>query len=207
MFPFPCFVWEYTDHWHKQRFQDSEMKIVIIGNSGSGKTWLTKQLSNILTLPHVHLDDFFWEPGGFVKKRSHEEVDLLIQESKDRASWIAEGVFGELAAHYLDIANLLIWLDIEWPVCKKRLEKRDAETRKRLGGEPSQEGLSEFLEWAFHYYDRQDMRSYKGHKTLFQEFPGKKAHLRFETAVNQFVAKVQQGNVPEFRPAVFRETQ
>ncbi len=72
------------------------MKIVIIGNSGSGKTWLAERLGNILSAPVVHLDDLFWEPGGFDKKRNIEHIELLIQQSKNEAAWIAEGVFGEL---------------------------------------------------------------------------------------------------------------
>jgi adenylate kinase family enzyme len=154
------------------------MKIVIIGNSGSGKTWLAKRLGKIFSTPVVHLDDLFWEPRGFDKKRSVEEVKLLIQRSKDGASWIAEGVFGELAEHYLDTAKLLVWLDIEWHICMKRLEERGSESKKHLGRQQSKEGLLRLVEWASHYYDRQDLRSYEGHKVLLEKFSGKKVHLR-----------------------------
>ena len=58
------------------------MKTIIIGNSGSGKTWLAKRLSTIFTAPVVHLDDIFWEPGGFDKKRSPKEIELLILQSQ-----------------------------------------------------------------------------------------------------------------------------
>ena len=44
----------------------------------------------------VHLDNVFWEPGGFDKERKTDDVSFLF--SKPRAdSWIVEGVFGELA--------------------------------------------------------------------------------------------------------------
>ncbi|MEE9144770.1 MAG: AAA family ATPase [Candidatus Binatia bacterium] len=168
------------------------MKTIIIGNSGSGKTWLAKRLSTIFTAPVVHLDDIFWEPGGFDKKRSPKEIELLILQSQDKASWIAEGVFGELASHYLDAAELLVWLDIDWPICKKRLEKRGSESKRHLDREQSEEGLKELLEWASHYYDRQDLRSYEGHRATLEKFSGKKAHLRSEIAVNKFVALAQQ---------------
>ena len=169
------------------------MRIIIIGNSGSGKTWLAKRLSTIFAAPVVHLDDLFWEPGGFDKKRSPEEIELLIQKSKDNKTWIAEGVFGELASHYLDSAELFLWLDIEWPICKKRLEKRGSESKRHLEREQSEEGLKKLIEWASHYYERRNSCSYAGHRALFRKFAGKKAHLKSEIEVNKFVANVRQG--------------
>lgn len=44
------------------------MKVVIIGNSGSGKTWLARKLAGNASVPLIHLDEIFWEPGGFDKK-------------------------------------------------------------------------------------------------------------------------------------------
>lgn len=44
------------------------MKIVIIGNSGGGKTWLANNLSSIYSAPIIHFNEIFWEPGGFDKK-------------------------------------------------------------------------------------------------------------------------------------------
>ena len=101
-------------------------------------------------------------------------------------------MFGELAEHYLDDATFLVWLDISWSLCKKRLEKRGSESKRHLGRQQSNEGLLRLLEWASDYYDRQDLRSYKGHKTLFQKFSGKKAHLSSEMGVNKFLWKAQQ---------------
>lgn len=55
------------------------MKIVIIGNSGSGKTWLAKKLATNTT-EIIHLDDLFWLPGGFDRKRSKEEVRCWVPD-------------------------------------------------------------------------------------------------------------------------------
>ena len=163
------------------------MKIIIIGNSGSGKTWLAIRLSASISAPVVHLDNLFWEPGGFDKKRSREEVDLLIRQSKECTSWVVEGVFGEFAELYFDVADLLIWLDIDWRICKTRLEGRGSESKMLLEREQSEEGLRKLVEWASHYCDRQGLCSYGGHKTLMNRFSGKKLHLRSPSDVQKFI--------------------
>ncbi len=167
------------------------MKIIIIGNSGSGKTWLAKRLGTTLSAPIVHLDDLFWEPGGFDKKRPDKEIEFLIEQSQERDSWIAEGIFGELAERYLDTADLLVWLDIEWTVCKKRLEERGSESKRHLDRKQSEESLRKLLEWASDYYGRRDLRSYEGHRALLKKFSGKKVHIRSEMEANKFMSKVK----------------
>jgi adenylate kinase family enzyme len=176
------------------------MKIIILGNSGSGKTWLAQRLSNIFGAPVVHLDDFFWEPGGFDNKRSREEVAHLIQQIRDKESWIVEGVFGDLAEHYLDVAEFLIWLDIDWKICKSRLEMRGSESKWHQEIEQSPEGLCKLFEWASLYYQRQDMRSRYGHKRLFDGFASTKVCLTSEREVNEFLQDAQRTNSVDAKP-------
>jgi adenylate kinase family enzyme len=38
-------------------------RIIIVGNNGSGKSFLSKELSVITGLPSVHLDVEFWRPN------------------------------------------------------------------------------------------------------------------------------------------------
>jgi adenylate kinase family enzyme len=161
------------------------MKEIIIGNAGSGKTWLARRLADGIDTPTVHLDELFWEPGGFDVKRDQEEVDRLIEESKRTASWVVEGVFGELAERYFAEAELLIWLDIDWETCKTRLLARGSESKRHLGREQSEEGLKRLVDWASHYYDRGDLRSFLGHRALMEKFSGKTLRLTSEDEVNR----------------------
>ena len=162
------------------------MKTIIIGNSGSGKTWLSTGLARSADTPIIHLDDIFWQPGGFDRKRDPEEVDQLIETSKRSASWIVEGVFGELAERYFTEADLLIWLDIEWEICRARLLARGSESKRHLGREQSEQGLNALVEWASRYYDRKDLRSYVGHQSLADKFPGPTLHLTNQKEVDRF---------------------
>ena len=168
------------------------MKIVILGNSGSGKTWLAHQLAKHVPVPMIHLDDLYWEPGGFNRRRSMEEISALVQESKFNAGWIVEGVFGDLATRYLEYANELIWLDPAWQVCEARLLKRRSESKRHMDREQSERGLKDLLDWACGYYVRSDLRSQEGHRQLFTEFRRSKYRLEDEASVAKFVSKVQQ---------------
>ncbi len=168
------------------------MRTVIIGNSGSGKSWLARKLATDDT-EVIHLDDLFWMPGGFDRKRNKEEVNQLISNSKFHSKWIAEGVFGELAEQYFDIAQALIWLNLPWDLCHSRLEQRGSESKRHLGREQSKEDLQKLLEWASRYYERTDMRSHNGHQCLFASFQGEKIQLKTGNEVDVYLKSAQQG--------------
>src|SRR6185369_13848998 len=78
------------------------MRTVIIGNSGSGKTWLSHQLVDERLIAAISLDDIFWEPGGFDLRRPAADVVSLIGEHLQQPGWIVEGVFCELAEPFLE---------------------------------------------------------------------------------------------------------
>ncbi|WP_136809435.1 AAA family ATPase [Desulfosediminicola flagellatus] len=166
------------------------MRTVIIGNSGSGKTWLSQKLATP-NAQIIHLDALFWMPGGFDNKRDREEVNQLIFQSKEHLNWVAEGVFGELAEHYFDVAQTLIWLDMSWDLCCSRLEQRGSESKKHLGREQTEEGLRKLLDWASHYYDRTDTRSRKGHQSLYNLFQEEKILLKSELEVDEYLKSSQ----------------
>jgi adenylate kinase family enzyme len=171
------------------------MKTIIIGNSGSGKSWLAEKLTESAGNPVIHLDELFWKPGGFDKKRSKEEISSLIELAKENENWIVEGVFGELAKPFINQADFLIWLNIDWKICKARLIKRGSESKIHMERKQSLEGIRKLIEWASHYYNRADLRSHDGHKIIFQDFQGAKIQIKSQEQVNAIVKDVQQNTV------------
>ena len=166
--------------------------MIIVGNSGSGKTWLANNLAKVIGCQVIHFDHIFWEPGGFDKKRSPEVVTKMIDESKQGVSWIAEGVFGELAEKFIERAQYFVWLDIDWPICKDRLLKRGSESKRHMGREESAEGLRELVAWAARYYERKNARSYEGHKKLMNSFHGEIIYINSEENAVRLVKLIRE---------------
>jgi adenylate kinase family enzyme len=164
--------------------QHDMQRLVILGNSGSGKSYLARKLGLRLSILPTHLDDLFWEPGGFNRKRPPEVVAQDIEAIHKLSEWIVEGVFGELAARFLDRAECLIWLDMDWACCRSNLLGRGFESSKQLDKAQAEENFRKLLVWASQYWDRDNLRSYTGHKELFDSFKGDKRVLRSRNEVD-----------------------
>lgn len=162
-------------------------RIVIIGNSGSGKTYLAQRLRDYYRYPVIHLDKLFWEPGGFNVKRPKEIVYAEIAKLVQGANWIIEGVFGELAQAFFANAEQLIWLDLDQQTCLNSLLQRGSEGYNQLDQQSAEENFQKLLTWAAAYWQREDLRSQRGHARLFEQFNDKKVCLKTRDEVNDFI--------------------
>jgi adenylate kinase family enzyme len=168
-------------------------RIIIIGNSGSGKSHLAESLSAIYSAPVTHLDQLFWMPGGFNEKRPKDEIRSEIERKRKENSWIVEGVFGELAELFLPQAQSLIFLDMDWPVCQAGLMARGSESSRQLLATEAEHNFRNLLIWAEQYWARTDLRSHSGHLRLFSNFAGLKFKLTCRAGVDNFL-KQQKAN-------------
>lgn len=164
------------------------MRAVIVGNSGSGKTWLAERLAEVHSLRVVHLDDIFWLPGSFDEKRDPVEVARLVDAARSADQWIAEGVYGNLAQQFLLSASTLIWLDIPWDVCRRRLALRGSASKAHMGREQSEAGLNDLMQWAQSYSSREGSSGHAAHLALFERFRGDRHRLCSESQVMAYLA-------------------
>jgi adenylate kinase family enzyme len=160
-------------------------RVAIVGNAGSGKTYLAREIGARLGLSAVELDGLFWmPPGQYDTRRPVEDVMRIIEERRQESSWVVEGVFGELVLPFLDRADLLLWLDLPWDTCRSRLEARYRCTYGPSPDEAIEASFGRLVAYASGYWTRDDLRSHRGHQRIFDEFLGPKVRLVSEEDVN-----------------------
>jgi adenylate kinase family enzyme len=68
------------------------MKIRIIGACGSGKSSISREISQKLAIKNYELDNFVWDKSEANKRYSEQIRDIKLKEVISQDSWIIEGV-------------------------------------------------------------------------------------------------------------------
>jgi adenylate kinase family enzyme len=155
-------------------------RLLIIGNSGSGKTTVARAISEHRQHPLVSLDRIHWEEGGFARKRDEQAARRMTREAATAVRWVMEGVYGWLAEEAMPRVQALLWLDLPWPDCRTGLLERKAD----------QPFDAEMMLWAEQYWTRDTSSSYAGHRRLYDDFAGEKLLCRSRTDVAAFIARL-----------------
>lgn len=136
-------------------------KIHIIGSTGSGKTYLARELSNRLNIPYYELDSVMWsgtvEFGG---KNPPEIRDELLEEIINQKKWIVEGIYYKWVARSFEEADLIIFLTPK--PYKRALRIITRFIKQRTGFEKSNykqtlKGLVDMLKWN-HKFDMENKK-------------------------------------------------
>ena len=85
-------------------------RILIIGNSGGGKSTMAAKMAQILDLPLIHLDTHFWQPGW--TEPPDEEWHEIVKSLISREKWIMDGNFSGTLTIRAERADTIILLDM-----------------------------------------------------------------------------------------------
>ena len=107
-------------------------RIVIIGNNGSGKSYLSEALSEITGLPLIHLDEKFWLPGW--KMPPNDDWIKMQEEYVSEERWIIEGNHTGTMDIRFKAADLVIPLNINRLLCIASILKRCGKKRPDMPG-------------------------------------------------------------------------
>jgi len=138
-------------------------RVLIMGNSGSGKSWLATRISEINKLPVTDLDSLYWQQEGYGKAREKAEVLKDVLAIANNKHWIIEGVYGWIAERVTSYASHVIWLTPEPAECVENIKVRG------MRNKGSVEDFSALLEWASLYEKRAGSSSYQGHLLVFSK--------------------------------------
>ena len=155
------------------------MKVLVFGNSGSGKSTYARALSAREGVAHLDLDLIVWEPGRIAVQRAPESVAASLQTFIDsHRAWVIEGCYGELIRAASAHCTLLVFLNPGLDVCLANNLKRPWEPQKYASLELQNAMRSPLQEWVIGYYQREDAWSYRAHREIFDAFTGPKLEHR-----------------------------
>ena len=142
-------------------------KILIFGNSGSGKTYLANIISQKHGIKMLSLDDVYWRDKKYTKAKSHKWSASQVREFSRQNCWVIEGVYSHLLQLVALRANTIIWLDLAYESCIKNVKKRDNPCNPYMLLRMKQ------------YYTRTRGSSWLSHHELFCSFNGRKSCLLY----------------------------
>ncbi|MCJ8296135.1 MAG: shikimate kinase [Colwellia sp.] len=153
-------------------------KVLIFGNSASGKSTLAKRLAKTEKLAHLDLDLLAWQattpPTRKPLVESMLAIELFIQQHE---SWVIEGCYSDL----LTIAQLasteILFMNLCIDDCIVNAENRPWEPHKYDSKAAQDANLAMLIEWISQYELRDDTFSKSAHLDFYQNYAGMKKML------------------------------
>lgn len=157
-------------------------RVSVVGDSGSGKSTVARELATRLGVPHVELDAIFHQPGW---------VPLAQEEFARRAAlaaaadgWVIDGNYGRVLPLVWDRADTVVWLSLPRRTVMRRLVWRTIRraagrtelwngNRERWRNLFSLDPEQSVIAWSWHHY-----RVYQARYAAASHDP-RYAHLAF----------------------------
>ncbi|CAI8804329.1 Adenylate kinase [Pseudomonas sp. IT-196MI5] len=155
-------------------------RTLIIGNSGSGKSWLAQRMAEQLRVPWTDLDRIHWLSDEHSIARSRNETLGMARGAASEERWVIEGVYGWIVSEILHRATALIWLCIDDVDCVANIRRREAKDDERLVA---------MLEWAGSYRTRDDSSGFAAHQRLFEGLGASKVRLTDRDEITDFASE------------------
>jgi ABC-type glutathione transport system ATPase component len=134
------------------------VRLLIVGNSGSGKSTYAARTEAKHGLARLELDSIVWEPHKVAVARPADDVRADLETF---------------------LASRDLFLNPGVAVCLENNRRRPWEPHKYDSPEQQTQKLPYLLSWVEEYYTREDPRSYAFHRRLFDDYEGRKREVTF----------------------------
>lgn len=151
------------------------LRVVVVGNSGSGKSSLARWLAGAATCALLDLDTVAWEPGQIAVARDPDAAAGDVRAfARQHDDWVIEGCYADLVGTALEFSPTLLFLNPGERQCAANCRARPWESHKYASQEEQDSRLAFLLTWVSEYYTRSGPMSLAAHRALFDRYEGAK---------------------------------
>ena len=125
-------------------------RAIIIGCSGSGKSYFARALRDRTALPLYHLDNIFWNADG--SHISKTDFRKKLQSILDTEKWIIDGNYCSTMEIRMQACDTVFFLDYPTEVCLAGIRERKGKLRSDMAWQnPPEDDDEEFIEFVKNY--------------------------------------------------------
>lgn len=126
-------------------------KILILGNSGSGKSTFTICLAKKLNIEYLHLDTLVYRHDWNIPE--YNQMEQIVDNLIDKDDWIMDGNFINNALSRFEKCDTIYFLDINRFTCLYSVLKRNKKYKGKKRASRSdlidEKITKEYLKWVF----------------------------------------------------------
>jgi adenylate kinase family enzyme len=122
-------------------------RVSVVGNSGSGKSTMARELAAALGVPYLELDGVFHQPGW--EPLPEDEFRRVVGAAVAGDGWVMDGNYSAVRPLVWARADTVVWLDLPRRTVMRQVvwrTLRRAVTRQELWN-GNREPLRNFLTW------------------------------------------------------------
>lgn len=149
------------------------MKVVLLGNAGSGKSTLSRKLLAKQPGARLSLDELAFAEGA-ERRALADSINDAIHFVETNAQWVVEGCYSDIVEPVLAYADSLIFLNPGVATCVAHCKARPWEPEKFESSQAQDANLSNLIAWVNDYETRTDEYGLRRHRALFDGFAGHK---------------------------------
>ena len=127
-------------------------RILVIGAPGSGKSYFSKKLGQILNLPVIHMDNLYWNKNK--ESITREELIKKLKPFLRQEKWIIDGNYHQTLKLRLKYASDVFFLNLSREECIKGILERVDQPRDDIPWIETKEDAEELIKWTEDYEER-----------------------------------------------------